>query len=193
MNLWDLLTGSTRPPASAPDIGRKIRCQCGRRVGVIAGDGRVWLAGYEHTPAGTADVLISTALEDAELAIRAEDVEALGAISELIRLSGSSDERGDLDRLAGVVPRLRVPARWAPVGTAAEERLPGPVGAVPMGCRGCRSIYDARGALREGETTGRGDVVATGSASVADTYYEVPRDGLPSRVVLYRQLSAVLS
>lgn len=194
MNLWTELVGEQPEPPTATKGGGPIRCTCGRRIGVEA-DGAVWTAGYDHTPAGAADIVFSTALEDFELAVEREDAEAVAVIPEFLRRANRRGD-GDLSALAAVLPRLRVPARivttdqlQAEPGTDAH-RAGGPW--APMGCTRCRTIYDARQVVSAARRNKRGELLAERAVSVADTTYWVPPAGLSGRVDMYRRLSVVL-
>lgn len=157
----------------------------------------MWLARYEHPPAGAAVIVISTALEDFEDLAAQLDTEGIVAVSELMQLAAT--ESGELTALASALPRLRVPARMflrdqldLKPGRSGLTRAVFPW--APAGCGACRTVYDVREVMSAGLRNRRGDLLAQNPAPVSGyaVSYRAGREGLAGRVALYRQLSVVL-
>lgn len=206
MNLWGALMGESVDPPPMPK-GSPILCTCGRRVGVEALDGDLWSAEYQHTPAGSADVVFQIMLEDVETLATMEQrgelddrsPEIAATLTKFAALA-NRDTSGDLSPLAAVLPRLVVPPRTYPRAAldldATRERPRAILGAaVPAGCKKCRVVYDAREVLAVGARNKRGALLVSGCepASIARLGYTAPESGVLPRVALYQRLNVMLS
>lgn len=206
MNLWDALTGEEVESAPAPK-GSPILCTCGRRIGVETDDGdNVWSAGYHHTSAGAAYVVSRVLVEDFKLVARLAErgvlwEDAGGVVDTITTFVGRSNPgtSGDLSALAGVLPRLVIPARtFSRSAMDLEHRVERPalMGAnAPAGCKKCRRIYDMREVVGEGRRNKHGALLAgaVGPASIEQLVHAVPESGVRSRVQMYRRLNVMLS
>lgn len=191
MNLWVEL-GATAMAAQRPSYGSKIRCGCGSRIGVES-DGGVWLAGYEHTPAGTAFIVVATALEDFEDAAERGDNQMVRAVVALFDVANPR-RNGDLSTLAQVLPRLRIPPRWVTFDRlgAAPGAPPSFARQAPAGCSSCRGVFDIRQVVSAARRNKRGELLADEPTFINRRSYGFPPEAAARRAALYRSLHAVL-
>ena len=189
--MWVELGGTT-VAAERPAGGSTIRCGCGSRIGV-EGDGGVWLASYDHTPAGAALIMLDTALEDVEDAAERGDTEAVRAVLALFEAANPRRD-GDLSTLAAVLPRLRIPPRWVTLARlgAAPGARPSFARQAPAGCSSCRGVFDIRQVVSAARRNKRGELLADEPTSIKNTSYGFPSEAAARRAALYRSLHAVL-
>lgn len=206
LDLVALLSGEAvrQAPRPAPgDVVSNLRCPCGTVVALLARrDGETWLwrAPYRHTARGAAEIVLDAALEDFEALAAVEDGDAL-VVAALF-------EQGTIDRLSGVLPPLRMPARLRYVtglaaGLAAEaagrdEGLAPPrLTHMEAGCGSCRQVLDVGrvvvGLERNGALLQEVVVADLPDLGVERMGYGWPESGRASRVALYRALTEMLT
>ena len=203
-DLIHAITGEApRDPAPRPpraNVVTTLDCPCAGRLALLdraGGRSYLWVEGYRHTRRATADLLRAAAIDDGEKLLATEDRAALDAVLKFLRI--------DLDDLAALIPPLTIPARDLHVTgigarhDEAQKERPG-VYVFPeilAECRNCRALRDVGPAVVELEPVAappRRRTVQNGAVFGPESIdYDRREDTRARRVLLYRQLSAVLA